>query len=79
MKVELGWPCGPPPGRPPTGYSGLYEVRSRLSGGRSARVLFAVSEGIMVLLHGFIKNSRVTPEKELKLAERRRRDYERNG
>ena len=79
MKVEFGWPCGPPLCRPLTGYSGLYEVRSRLSGGRSARVLFAVSEGVMVLLHGFIRNSRVTPEKELKLAERRRRDYERNG
>ena len=79
MKVEFGWPCGPPLCRPLTGYTGLYEVRSRLSGGRSIRVFFAVSEGIMLLLHGFIKKSRVTPEKELKLAERRRREYERNG
>ena len=78
MKVEFGWPCGPPLCRPLTGYSGLYEVRSRLTDGRNARVFFTVSEGTMLLLHGFIKKSRATPEKELKLAERRRRDYERN-
>ncbi len=53
--------------------------RSRLSGGRNIRVSFAVSEGITVPLHGFIKKSRVTPEKKRKLADRRRRDHERNG
>ena len=79
MKIEFGWPCGPPLCRPLTGYAGLYEVRSRLTDGRNARVFFSVSDGIMVLLHGFIKKSRATPEKELKLAERRRKDYERNG
>ncbi len=79
MKIEFGWPCGPPLCRPLTGYAGLYEVRSRLTDGRNGRVFFTVSDGIMVLLHGFIKKSRATPEKELKLAERRRKDYERNG
>ena len=79
MKVEFGWACGPPLCRPLTGYTGLYEVRGKLSGGRNIRVFFAVSKGIMVLLHGFIKKTRATPEKELKLAERRRREYERNG
>ena len=56
MKVEFGWPCGPPLCRPLTGYTGLYEVRSRLSSGRSIRVFFAVPEEIM-LLHGFIKKA----------------------
>ena len=79
MKIEFGWPCGPPLCRPLTGHAGLYEVRSRLTGGRNARVFFTVSAGIMMLLHSFIKKSRATPERELKLAERRRRDYERNG
>ena len=79
MKIEFGWPCGPPLCRPLTGHPGLYEVRSRLTDGRNARLFFTVSAGIMVLLHGFIKKSRATPERELKLAERRRRDYERNG
>ena len=79
MKIEFGWPCGPPLCRPLTGHAGLYEVRSRLTGGRNARVFFIVSAGIVVLLHSFIKKSRATPERELKLAEQRRRDYERNG
>lgn len=79
MKVEYGWPCGLPLCRPLSGHAGLFEVRSRLSGGRNARVIFTVSAGVMLLLHGFIKKSRATPERELKLADRRRRDHERNG
>ena len=79
MKVEFGWPCGPPLCRPLTGYAGLYEVRAKLADGRNVRVFFTVSEGIMVLLHGFIKKTRATPARELKLAERRRREHERNG
>ena len=79
MKVEFGWPCGLPLCRPLTGHAGLFEVRSKLTGGRSARVIFTVSTGVMLLLHGFIKKSRATPHGELELAERRRRDHERNG
>ena len=79
MKIEFGWPCGPPLCRPLTGHAGLYEVRSRLTDGRNARVFFTVSAGIMVLLHGYMKKSRATPDEELRLAERRRRDHERNG
>ena len=78
MRVEFGRPCGPPLCRPLTGYASLYEVRTKLADGRNVRVFFTVSEGIMVLPHGFIKKSRATPEKELKLAEHRRREYERN-
>ena len=33
----------------------------------------------MVLLHGFIKKSQATPLQDLKLAERRMKDYERNA
>ncbi len=79
MKVEFGWPCGPPLCRPLTNYTGLYEVRSSIRDGRNARVFFTVSDGIMLLVHGFIKKSRTTPEKELNLAERRRREHERNS
>jgi phage-related protein len=42
---------------------GLFEVRARLRGGRIARVLFAVEQGLAVLLHGFIKKSQKTPRK----------------
>ena len=53
---------------------GLWEVRSRIGGGRIARVLFCVEEGEVVLLHGFVKKSEKTPKKEIDLAlERKKR------
>ena len=58
MKVEFGWPCGPPLCRSLSAYPGLYEVRSRLEGRRIARVFFIVSVRNMVLLHGFMKKAR---------------------
>ena len=78
MKVEFGWPCGLPLCRLIAGYLGLHEVRSDLAGGRIARVFFLVSGNSMVLLHGFIKKSRATPVKELKLAQRRMKEHNRN-
>lgn len=39
----------------------LWEVRSNLSGGRIARVLFTVRSTNMALLHGFIKKTQKTP------------------
>lgn len=78
MKVEYGWPCGPPLCAPLTDYPGLHEVRSSLTGGRIARVFFSVSRGTMVLLHGFIKKTQASPAKELKLAARRLKEYKRS-
>ena len=40
MKVEFGWPCGPPLCAPITNHPGLWEVRSDLSDSRIARVFF---------------------------------------
>ena len=77
MKVEFGWPCGAPLCRSLSAYPGLYEVRSRLEGRRIARVFFIVSDRNMVLLHGFMKKSQETPQKKLKLAERRMKEYHR--
>jgi phage-related protein len=34
---------------------GLWEVRSDLTDGTTARVIFGISDGEMVLLHGFTK------------------------
>ena len=79
MKVEFGWPCGPPLCRSLSAYPGLYEVRSRLEGQRIARVFLIVSDRNMVLLHGFMKKSQATPLKELQLAERRMKEYHRNA
>jgi len=66
--VQFGWPLGMPVVRKME--PGLWEVRSRLPG-RIARVLFTVKDGMMVLLHGFIKKSEKTPFDDLALARQR--------
>lgn len=48
----------------------IREVHTRLAT-RIARVLFAVDGNVMVLLHGFIKKERKTPNAELDLAKKR--------
>lgn len=64
--VEFSWPIGLPLvdslGR------GLWEVRSSITHGRIARVIFCVSQGEMFLLHGFIKKTQKTPQQEIDLA-----------
>lgn len=77
MAVEMGWPCGEPLCKSLSGYAGLREVRSDLPDGRIARVFFYVSGPEMILLHGFVKKSQKTPEKELKLANKRKKEHER--
>jgi len=54
---------------------GLWEVRSDISDGRIARVIFLIRASHMVLLHGFIKKSQKTPDVELKTAVRRLADF----
>lgn len=72
QKVEFGWPIGMPSCRPLGG--GLHEVRSDLTGGRIARVIFCIAAGEMVLLHGFMKKTQKTPAAEIELARRRRKE-----
>ena len=67
--VEFAWPIGLPLVRPLG--SGLWEVRSSLTQGRIARVLFCVSLGSMILLHAFIKKSQKTPSQDIELALKR--------
>ena len=69
--AEYGWPIGMPLCRAIKGQSGLWEIRTRLKGGRIARVFFCAHEGNMVLLHGFIKKTQKTPDKELAIAVKR--------
>ena len=65
--VEFGWPIGMPVCRPLG--DGIYEVRTSLAGNRTTRVLFYVDrKARMVLLHGFLKKTRRTPDEELELA-----------
>ncbi len=55
---------------------GLWEVRTNLPGNRIARVLFCVLATRIVVLHGFIKKTQKTPDDELSLARRRKKEFE---
>ena len=54
---------------------GVWEVRSGLTSNRIARVLFCFTEGRLLALHGFIKKTQKTPDDELKLARKRKREF----
>jgi len=72
QKVEFGWPIGMPYCRALG--DGLWEVRSDLTRGRIARVIFCILDGEMILLHGFEKKTQKTPPQDIALARRRRRE-----
>ena len=58
------------------GEGNLWEIRSRISyGKRITRVLFTVESGEIILLHGFIKKSQKTPQKDLLLARKRSKQW----
>jgi len=69
QRLEFEWPVGMPHCR--SLGQGLWEVRSRISDGRIARVIFCLSEGRLYLLHGFVKKTQKTPRPEIELALRR--------
>jgi len=54
---------------------GLWEVRSDLSGNRIARLFFCFTDGRLVALHGLIKKTQKTPEADLKLARKQKREF----
>jgi phage-related protein len=74
QKVEFGWPIGMPYCRP-LGH-GLWEVRSDLTDGTIARVIFCIVAGEMVLLHGFIKKTQKAPPRDIDVALKRRRELD---
>ena len=69
--VEFSWPIGMPLCRHLG--DGLWEVRSDLSSGRIARIIFCLREGRMLLLHGFIKKTQKTPTTDRDVAIKRMR------
>ena len=69
--AEFGWPIGMPLCRSIQGRKGLWEIRSKLEGGRIARVFFCTHEASMVLLHGFEKKSQKTPDHDIDIAVKR--------
>ena len=74
--VQFRWPLGMPLVRKIE--TDLWEVRSHLSDGRITRVFFSVEGDEMALLHGFIKKSQKTPQRDLNLA-RNRKNLWQNG
>jgi phage-related protein len=76
--LEFCWPVGKPKCSQITGVTGLYEVRSNISSGRIVRVFFVIVGNQMVLLHGFVKKTQKTPERDLKLAIGRMKDVQRH-
>ena len=70
QKVEFGWPIG----HAVLPRAWARPLRSDLSGGRIARVIFSINRGEMVLIHGFEKKSQKTPSLDLELALKRKRE-----
>jgi len=74
-RKHIGWPVGMPVCRPLS--EGVYEVRTKLTQNRIARVLFYIDKkGRMVLLHGFIKKTQKTPDEDLALARRNKNKHQ---
>ena len=75
LRAQWRWPVGMPLCRPLR--DGLFEIRTDLPSGRTARVLICPYQGHLVALHGFIKKTRTTPDDDLNLARKRKKELER--
>ena len=73
--VQYKWPIGKP--RVDHLHGPIWEVRSTI-GNRIARVLFAVEQAEMILLHAFIKKTQQTDPADIELALKRIKDWK-NG
>lgn len=69
MVIEMSWPNTKAVRPKLIDHLGndIWEVRSNLKN-RIARILFAVEGPVMLLLHGFIKNTQKTPKHDKDLA-----------
>jgi phage-related protein len=70
--VEFSWPIGMPLCRPLG--KGLWEVRSLLTQGRIARVLFSITMIAWCFLHALVKKTQKTPDADLELARKRMKE-----
>jgi len=69
--AQYGWPLGMPLIRKLE--PGLWEVRSHIAQG-IARIIFTVDDGVMVLLHAFVKKAQKIPPGDLRTARQRLAD-----
>jgi phage-related protein len=73
LRAQWRWPAGMPLCRAMGG--GLWEIRTDLPG-RISRVLICYHRDHLVALHGFIKKTRKTPDDDLALARKRKKELE---
>ena len=73
-RVQFGWPVGMPLCRSLGG--GLWELRSNLTGNRTARVLFFIHGDRIGVVHGFIKKTQSTPDAILDQARKRMKEMQ---
>jgi phage-related protein len=74
LRAQWRWPVGMPLCRPLR--DGLWEVRTNLPTKRTARVLLCFYRDHLVALHGFIKKTRTTPDNDLELARKRKKELD---
>jgi phage-related protein len=72
QRIEFEWPVNMPYCRPLG--SGLWEIRSSISGSRITRIIFCIFEENAVMLHSFIKKTQKTPQSDLNLAKSRMKE-----
>ena len=75
-RVQYRWPVGMPLVRPMG--KGLFEVRTPLPDGTTARVLFSFHGDELYALLAFIKKAQKTPAPDLETARKRQKEVE-NG
>lgn len=74
QRLQYRWPVGMPLCRALK--DGLWEVRTSLSSRKIARVLICFHDGVAVALHGFIKKTQKTPDEDLAIARKRKKEVE---
>jgi len=74
LRAQWRWPIGMPLCRAMG--TGLWEIRTDLPTRRTARVLVCLHREHLVALHGFIKKTRATPDEDLAVARKRRKELE---
>ncbi len=74
LRAQWRWPVGMPLCRPMG--AGLWEIRTDLPTKRTARVFLCLYRERLVVLHGFIKKTGATPDEDLALARKRKKELE---
>ncbi len=74
LRAQWRWPVGMQVCRPLGG--GLWEIRTELPTKKSSRVLVCLYRDHLVALHRFIKKTRKTPDEDLEIARKRKKELE---